>query len=133
LIIGLGDGKEAKATGVQYSGYVCNFYEDYNLLPVDEETHFQITDVVYNGMDWLCPTFNSVLGTQLNKYHGEIDENVVIRNVLPTVQTGDLHVAVYDLHDSNMHVAFYAKGCLENCDTIEENMSYNRQFTRLHM
>jgi len=42
LIIGLGDGKAAKATGVQYSGYVANFYEDYNLLPVSDEWHPQI-------------------------------------------------------------------------------------------
>jgi len=39
LIIGIGDGKAAKATGVQYSGYVANFYEDYNLLPVDATWH----------------------------------------------------------------------------------------------
>lgn len=130
LIIGLGDGKAAKSTGVQFSGYVSNFYEDYNLLPVNETWHNPIKDVVYNGMDWLCPGYNQVLGEQLNKFHGTLDETVVIHDVLPTTQTGDLHIAVYDLHDSNMHVSFCRKS---SADPSEPRNAYERQFTRLHM
>ena len=54
----------------------------------------------------LCPNFNLVLGQQLDKYHGSIDEHVIVKNILPTVQTGNLHAAVYDLTESLMHVSF---------------------------
>lgn len=80
--------------GVQYSGRVANAYGDSDLLPVNDTWHPKIDGVVYNGMDWLCPTYTSVLGEQLQKYHGKIDEFAVIQHILPTVQTGDLHAAV---------------------------------------
>jgi len=133
LIIGLGDGKlpgGGKANGIQYSGHVSVPYDDVTLLPVNETWHPKITDVVYNGMDWLCPGYNAVLGQQLQQYHGRIDEGVVIRNVLPTVQTGNLHIAVYDLTNANMHLAFARSS---TAPVTEPFLAYERQFTRLHM
>jgi isopenicillin-N N-acyltransferase-like protein len=130
LIIGVGDGEAAKVNGLQFSGYVANFYEDYNLLPVNETWHVPIEDVVYNGMDWLCPNYNSVLGDQLSKYRGSIDETVTIKNILPTVQTGSLHIAVYDLTEQNMHISFSRSAA---ADPSEPFNAYERQFTRLHM
>jgi isopenicillin-N N-acyltransferase-like protein len=130
LIIGVGDGEIGKANGVEYSGYVANFYEDYNLLPVNETWHFQIVDVVYNGMDWLCPGYNQVLGEQLSKYHGSVDEITTVKNILPTVQTGSLHIAIYDLTEQNMHVSFSRSAA---ADPSEPFNAYERQYTRLHM
>jgi hypothetical protein len=130
LIIGLGDGEEGKVHGCEFSGYVANFYDDETLLPVNETWHPKIKDVVYNGMDWLCPNYDLKLAEQLNKFHGTIDETVVIRDILPSVQTGDLHAVVYDLHDSTMHVSFCRKS---TADPSEPEFAYQRQFTRLHM
>jgi len=130
LIIGLGDGKAGKSNGCQFSGYVANFYDDTNLLPVNETWHVPVEDVVYNGMDWLCPGFNQVLGSQLQKYHGAIDEVVTIKNILPTTQTGNLHIAVMDLTEQTMHVSF-CRG--EKADPSEPHYAYERQFTRLNM
>jgi hypothetical protein len=48
-------------------------------------------------MDWLCPGFNSVLGAQLTKYHGNITAANTIRDVTAITQTGDLHIAIYDV------------------------------------
>ena len=61
----------------------------------------------------LCPSFNQAMSIQLSKYLGRIDEQVivldmalfitiplhlpkqvVIHNILPTVQTGNLHIVV---------------------------------------
>jgi isopenicillin-N N-acyltransferase like protein len=89
-----------------------------------------IEDVVYNGMDWNCPNYDSVLAAQLQKYHGQIDENVGVRNILPTVQTGDLHIALYDLTDMTMHVSFCRKS---DAPETEPQYAYERQFTRLRM
>jgi len=130
LIIGVGDGESEKVNGIEFSGYVANFYEDYNLLPVNETWHAPIEDVVYNGMDWLCANYNLVVGDQLRKYHGSIDEVITIKNVLPTAQTGSLHVAVYDLTNQNMHVSF-SRG--KAADPSEPFNAYERQFTRLRM
>ncbi len=81
-------------------------------------------------MDWLCPTYTGVLGEQLGKYVGSIDEYTVVKNVLPTVQTGNLHIALYDLTEMNMHVSFARSA---SADPSEPTYAYERQFTRLHM
>lgn len=130
LIIGVGDGEAGMVNGIEYSGYVAVPYSDQNLLPSNETWHPVIDDVVYNGMDWLCPNYDSVLAQQLNKFHGSISEVNLIHDVVPTVQTGDLHLAIYDLTDSNMHVSFMRK---TDADVNEPHYAYERQFTRLHM
>ena len=61
------------------------------------------------GMDWLCPGFNEVLAAQLNKYHGNLTAEITIQEIVPIVQTGDLHIAVYDLTKGLVYIS-YAKG-----------------------
>jgi isopenicillin-N N-acyltransferase-like protein len=131
LVIGLGDGKkgaEESVNGVEFSGRVANFYADNTLLPVNETWHTPIEDVVYNGMDWLCPAYNKALGDQLRKYHGLIEEEVVVRNILPTVQTGNLHIAIYGLTESLLHLSLARKDGEDGPD-----LAYARQFTKLYM
>lgn len=73
-------------------------------MPV-EDWHPRMQDVVYYGMDWLCPTYNLVLHTQLQKHYGSITPEATIQDIVPIVQTGNLHVAVYDLTNMVLHVA----------------------------
>ena len=129
LIIGVGDGEAEMVNGVEYSGYVAVPYADQNLLPENSTWHPVINDVVYNGMDWNCPNYDTVLADQLQTYYGNINEDTIIHNILPTVQTGDLHIAVYDLTEKNMHVSFMRKA---DADPSEPEWAYERQFTRLH-
>ena len=70
------------------------------------------------------------MSEQLSKYHGSISEVNTIANILPTVQTGDLHAVVYDLTDSLMHVSFARQA---GADESEPLYAYERQFTRLNM
>lgn len=130
LIIGLGSGKDQHVYGTEYSGHVANFYDNTNQLPVNDTWHPAIADTVYNGMDWLCPGYTGPLGSQLQKFHGQVDETVIIGNILPTVQTGNLHIAVMDDKDQNMHVSFCKRS---TADPAEPTYAYERQFTRLHM
>jgi hypothetical protein len=138
LIVGVGDGKEDKeaaiptpqVNGIEYSGYVAIPYNDKNQLPVNSTWHPVLENVVYNGMDWLCPTFTSVLGEQLTKYHGQISQDNIIKNILPTVQTGNLHIGLYDLTDNIMYVSFARKS---QADPTEPLYAYQRQFTQLDM
>ena len=57
LIVGIGDGKAEMVNGIQYSGYVANPYWDVNQLPVNDTWHPKIDNMVYNGMDWDCPSY----------------------------------------------------------------------------
>jgi hypothetical protein len=47
-------------SGLQYSYSVANVIADYNLIPVNDTWHPKIPNVVYFGMDWLCPGYNLV-------------------------------------------------------------------------
>ena len=68
-------------------------------------TSFCWTFVSHAGMDWLCPGYSEVLARQLTTYHGNITAENTIHNIVSIVQTGDLHVAVYDLPDEILYVS----------------------------
>mmetsp|Transcript_131156 Transcript_131156/g.184994 ORF Transcript_131156/g.184994 Transcript_131156/m.184994 type:complete len:443 (-) Transcript_131156:72-1400(-) len=128
LIFGVGDGKpNGGFNSVQYSASVANFYNDQNMEPT-APWHQKIDNVVYYGMDWLCPAYNQVLHDQIAKHHGNITAAVTIQDIVPIVQTGDLHTAIYDLTDSILHVAVAAS-------TGESGppMAYDRTFLQLDM
>ena len=112
LIIGVGNGKASEVHGIEYSGVVANVYKDTDLLPVNTDWHPQISNVVYNSMDWLCPNYDIVMHQQLSQYAGtgSLSATTMIQNVLPTVQTGNLHAAIFDLTESVMYVSFMPKG-----------------------
>ena len=56
-------------------------------------------------MDWLCPGYNQVLAKQLSAYHGNITAAITLSNIVPIVQTGDLHIAIYDHQRDSLYVA----------------------------
>lgn len=74
------------------------------------------------GMDWLCPGYSSVLAKLLQQYHGNLTADLVIHDVIPVLQSGDLHIAVYDLNLEAMYVS-NARGDGE----IGPTMAYDRQ------
>ena len=84
--------------------------------------------MVYYGMDWLCPNFSIVLHRQLAMLHGSLNVANTVREVVPIVQTGDLHIAIYDLTRMMMYVA-NAKSDNES----GPSMAYDRQFIQLNM
>ena len=68
-----------------------------------------MTHLIYHptllGMDWLCPGYSTVLARMLQAHHGNLTAEATIRDVISIVQTGDLHVAVYDLTKGIVYVA----------------------------
>lgn len=96
--------------GFQYSHSVANVIDDENLgiiyyyyyyypltnghltAPVNSTWHPQIENVVYWGMDWLCPGYTEVLSKQLQKYHGNITAENTIQFITAITQTGDLRI-----------------------------------------
>ncbi|XP_077988523.1 protein dcd1A-like [Glandiceps talaboti] len=127
LILGVGDAKLETFRGIEYSGEVSDFFDDINMRP-EADWHPKIENVVYWGMDWIDPDYSSVLGRQIQKYHGNITAENTIRDIVSIVQTGDLHIAVYDLTNSVMYVANAKK------DTASGPVwAYDRPFIRLDM
>ncbi|GMH77588.1 hypothetical protein TrRE_jg2056 [Triparma retinervis] len=70
LILGVGDAKTGEFNSVQYSNSVANFITSDNLQPVNETWHAPIEDVVYFGMDWLCPNYSEVLHDRVSHHRG---------------------------------------------------------------
>lgn len=74
--------------------------------------------------------YNRVLSQQLLKYHGSLTPAATINDVLPIVQTGDVHAAVYDLTDQQMYVSFY----VTNSSSVPTPVNaYDRAFTQLDL
>lgn len=136
LILGFGDGKVATSgpdgkapfRGIQYSASVANFFDDTDMMPRNDSWHPRMKQIVYYGMDWLCPNYSEVLHRQLSSLQGTLTPENSISHVMPIVQTGDLHIAVYDLTDRVMFVA-NARGTGESGPA----MAYDRQFVKLNM
>ena len=77
-----------------------------------------------------CPAYTSALGTQLSQYLGQLTPEIVTTNILPTVQTGNLHVAVADLTANRWFVSFMRR---TTANQSEPEFGYQRQFTQLDM
>jgi len=126
LILGVGDGKLGYFRGFQYSAAVANVIDDKNLRPVNNTWHAPIDNVVYWGMDWLCPGYSKVLGAQLMKFHGNITAENTIRYITAIAQTGDLHLVISDLTNQKMWIAFAAQDGISG-----PKYAYDRQFLML--
>ena len=104
LLVGLGDGVANTAVGIKYSSTTATVYNATTMAPLTA-WHPRFKDMMYWAMDWDCPTFDRVMAAQLEHFHGNVTAENLLRVVLPTVNTGNLHVAIYDWSDAAMYVA----------------------------
>ena len=74
-------------------------------LKPEADWHPKIKDIVYHGMDWLCPGFNQVLAQQLTSFYGNITAENGIRSITSIVQTGSLITTYYDLTHNLVYTA----------------------------
>lgn len=98
LMYAVGDGELGRVRSFQTSRTLCNVFDPENLEPLTE-AHPRIDDIVYWGMSWNVPAFDGPLHEMLKKHYGNLSGEVTVREILPTVRTGNLQVAVYDLTD----------------------------------
>eukprot|EP00658_Telonema_sp_P-2_P032909 TRINITY_DN24262_c0_g1_i1.p1 TRINITY_DN24262_c0_g1~~TRINITY_DN24262_c0_g1_i1.p1 ORF type:complete len:489 (+),score=146.71 TRINITY_DN24262_c0_g1_i1:90-1469(+) len=127
LILGVGEAERNQFLGFEYAPDAVRIFDDRNLEPL-EQWHPRISEVVYWGMDWVCPNDNSMLSHQLQALHGNITADNTIREIVPYVQTGDLHIAVYDHSAMTMYVATAAG----DGESGPAN-AYQRQFIKLDL
>ena len=76
----------------------------------------------------LPATYTSVLYTQLTKVYGKISAANTITDIVPIVQTGDLHIALYDLSKMIMHISVARRD-----GQTGPQMAYDRTFMELDM
>jgi len=129
LILGVGDGNMGTFRGVEYSYSVANFFDDTNMQPT-ADWHPLIENVVYYGMDWNCPNYDTVLARQLQTLWGNITPENGILNITSIIQSGDNFCTYYDLTPTNpsMYVAFASAR-----NTTGPANAYDRQFAKIDM
>eukprot|EP00759_Apiculatamorpha_spiralis_P007291 PhF_6_TR14275/c0_g1_i2/m.22959 len=127
LILGVGDGKLGTFRGYQHSSSVLNVFDDMNLMP-NASWHPKIPNVVYWGMDWICPGYSTALANQLNVSLGRITPELAIQNITAVETSGDLHIAYYDLTAMTFYVSFH-----KNTTTVGLDNAYDRQFTKFDL
>jgi len=128
LILGFGDAKTRQFNSVQYSASVANFIDADNLLPKNDTWHAPLEDIVYFGMDWLCPDYSATLHDRLQANHGHLNPEVAIRDVVARTQTGNLHVIIYDLSAGSAYLSFAQKSTDTTSDGI---FAFERSYTYL--
>jgi len=126
LILGVGDGKLSEFKGYGYSSSYLRVFDDKNLQPA-ADWHPRIPDVVYWGMDWLCPAYNTVLSEQITKYYGQITPEIAIRYLTAIEMSGDNHLAFYDLGQMLVYVSFARPNGVEG-----PLAAYDRQFVKFN-
>jgi len=99
-----------------------------NMRPDNSSWHPKFDDVVYWGMDWDCPSYNYVLSTQIGKFYGNITPELAIEQFMAVTQTGDDHLAIYDLPHGHVYVSFAAQNGIGGPIN-----AYQRQFTILDL
>ncbi len=127
LMYAIGDGKKGEARSLQTSRTLCNVFDSENLQPLTP-SHPRIKDIVYWGMSWNVPKYDQRLHDMLVRHYGDITPEITIREILPTVGTGNLQIAVYDL--TNMILWTANAKCNKESGPLN---AYERQFVRLDM
>lgn len=108
LILGVGDGKMNMFRAFQYSSSVLKIQDDRNQMPLNSTWHPRIPNMVYYGMDWICPGYNLVLSKLLQQYYGKLTPEVGYQYITAMEQSGDSHLAWYDLTNMQIWVSFAA-------------------------
>lgn len=127
LMYGIGDGELGELRGLQTSHIACNVFSPDDLEPLTA-AHQRIKDVVYWGMSWNVPDYDGPLHDKLVEHYGEINGEITIKDILPSVGTGNLQAVIYDLSAMKIWVA-NARADGES-GPLE---AYNRQFVHFDM
>jgi len=91
--------------------------------------HPRIDNIVYYGMDWLCPGYNQVLANQLTHAYGKITPELAIQNITAIEQSGNLFLTYYDLGNNVMYASFAAS----HNETTGSPNAFDRTFVQLDM
>eukprot|EP00357_Protocruzia_adherens_P017640 CAMPEP_0115003888 /NCGR_PEP_ID=MMETSP0216-20121206/18886_1 /TAXON_ID=223996 /ORGANISM="Protocruzia adherens, Strain Boccale" /LENGTH=438 /DNA_ID=CAMNT_0002369793 /DNA_START=35 /DNA_END=1351 /DNA_ORIENTATION=- len=87
-------------------------------------SHPEIEDTLYISKH-VEPQDTTCMSYYLQQYHGSITPEIIIKYITAQVETGDTHIAVYDMANNYMYVS--------SCSADNTVMAYENQFLRLDM
>lgn len=124
--VGLGDSQSNEMNIIQYSHENATVYSNENFPYYTD--HPDIKDTIYVDKH-VQPSHDPCLGELMNYNWGNITSNYMFQNVAAQLQTGDMHIAVYDYQNRYMFVsnaAVYVPG-------QTQELAYQRSFVQLNM
>jgi len=125
--VGLGDGYLNEFRTVQYSHDYIQVYDDFN-FPVYPPAHPQMEGVVFVDKH-VQPSHDPCLGSLMQQYYGSLDVTNTIQYITAQLQTGDMHIGVYDFAQNLVYVANASPW---NNATQTYVPAYNQQFVMLN-
>jgi len=124
IFVGLGDPVN-KFRAIEYAYEEVNVFDDFN-YPL-YQNHPRFAGLVYIDKH-PQPSTHACLASLLQKYYGQLDALTTIQHISAELQTGDMHIAVYDFAKQYMYVANASP--VVNGTVIP---AYDRPFLRLDM
>ena len=131
IFVGVG-GQQVDATltnqfrGIEYSHDFLRVFDDTNYT-LNSDAHPHLDGVMYWDKH-VQPSNDMCLGSILSTYHGNLTAETYATVVAPLAQTGDLHIATYDMANSIVYTSNAAYGA--ESGPVD---AWNRQFVRLDM
>eukprot|EP01121_Diplochlamys_sp_Union-15-3_P011240 TRINITY_DN3231_c0_g3_i2.p1 TRINITY_DN3231_c0_g3~~TRINITY_DN3231_c0_g3_i2.p1 ORF type:complete len:430 (-),score=64.57 TRINITY_DN3231_c0_g3_i2:65-1327(-) len=122
--IGLGDPVN-KFRAVQYSYDYVNIYNDKNFP--EYKNHPRMDGLVYVDKH-VQPSTNPCLSSLLQQHYGSIDALTMFQHITAELETGNMHIAIYDFATSFMYVS-NASPYINGTYTP----AYKRPFVQLNM
>eukprot|EP01130_Rhizamoeba_saxonica_P002004 TRINITY_DN11815_c0_g1_i1.p1 TRINITY_DN11815_c0_g1~~TRINITY_DN11815_c0_g1_i1.p1 ORF type:complete len:425 (-),score=97.09 TRINITY_DN11815_c0_g1_i1:25-1299(-) len=125
IFVGLGN-PEDHFRVVEYSYEHANAYDDRNFPEYKE--HPRMKGLVYVDKH-TQPSHNDCLSSILEEHYGSIDSKTMIEHVTAELQTGDMHIGIYDFAKN----FFYVSNASPYSKKDGYTPAYERHFTRLNM
>ena len=60
-------------------------------------------------MDWLCPPYHERLAELITKNYGLITAEMTVRQIIPSLNSGNLQIAIYDLSNDKVYFSYGTK------------------------
>ena len=121
--IGIGSRADNCFEGIQMSFNEFNIFDDKNYTHYSE-AHPQMDGVMFWDQR-VQPSNDKCMGAVLQDKHGNIDAEVIYREIVPLHKTGDTQIAVYDFAREFVYLAY--------SDPKTNTMAYDRPLMRLNM
>jgi len=126
--VGVGDGYSNEFRTIQYSHDYIQVYDDYN-FPAYLPQHPLMEGVVFVDKH-VQPSHDPCLGSLIQQYYGALNVENTIQYITAQLQTGDMHIGVYDYAENLIYVA---NASPYNNVTQQYTPAYNSQFVMLNM
>jgi len=57
-------------------------------------------------MDWNCPNWDIRFSELLTEYYGKIDGDLMVKEIVPGLTSGNLQIIVYDLARDSVYISY---------------------------